>query len=238
MQRFRIVNNVVHSCTTAISLAVLQNFEYLRDLAADYRGATLVALATGLVFLFRYSDKFSTVLIEKIPRVSLGLRRVLSGRNFIEGEWPLIVVDVEQKAIVYCGFLTIDFVDGQLLVHGDDWAHDGRHALAFKSIQSNYADGRLQYHYKQVSSQDPDMYGYTEIYFFPAHGVALRHAGEFLDKHHGKPMRFYAVKRGAGPLASRLQGNKARKEAALAFLASIEPKLATMLELPIHTDWE
>jgi hypothetical protein len=251
MQQFRIVYSAVKAVIAFICLAVLHNYEWL----SQYLGARVVALiemaddrlryvSLGLVvafltFLFRTSDKLADTLIEKVPGLSALLRRFLGRHNYVEGDWPLIVVNSKTRELLLYGFLTIGYKGGELHVEGADWKPSGELAWYFESIRSTMEGNVLRYFYKQgLDLTQPDMRGYTEIFFFPTTGAAQRHAGEFLDKVNEIPMRFYAKRLPGGPFKRRLKSLEARKAAAKAFWAELEPRLPEVLARErIQTDW-
>jgi hypothetical protein len=141
----------------------------------------------GVALLFDASSKISRFIIEDLP-FSRVLRRALSGKNFVEGDWPLVVVygkgSPEPGKLLYLGFLTIAFRDDELCIYGDDWTPEGVHEVFFESVRSSFHadrnERRLQYFYRQgQTSQDARMRGYTEGYFFPTYEMSALLAGEF-----------------------------------------------------------
>ncbi len=238
MHRFRAVHSAVHAAVAGICWWVLQHMEQLQTYIADYRSYAVMAVLAGLALLFRTSDSLAKTVVEKIPFVSPLLRRVLSGREFVEGDWPLVVVDMEAREPLYFGFLTIGFKDGQPYVHGDDWTVDGAHAHAFHSMQSLYHDYTMQYWYEQGASlHRPDMRGFTEIFFFPKFALAERHAGRFLDPRHTADIRFYAGRRRYGLFERRLETKEQKLEAARQVWAKLEPQLDAVRSRDISADF-
>jgi len=219
---------------------VLQHWEQLQAVTAEYRNWAAPAVLAGLAFLFRLSYPISAFIVEKIPVFSRLLRRAIMGREFIEGDWPLVVADMQARKLLYLGFLNISFRDGQLYVQGDDWDPDGSHAQSFRSMQSLYRDGILHYWYEQGQSlHAPDMRGYTEVYFFPVRGLAKRHAGKFLDVRHTSDIRFYAKKQEYGRFEPPFGvDNKDKKlEAARELWNELEPRLASLRGRAISADF-
>ena len=234
MQYFQAVHSLVHA---AIAAALYLTIHYGLDNPRHKEAAVIGALA-ALPVSFRSSDKFASTLIEKIPGVSRWLRRVLSGKDYLEGDWPLVVVDANDGKPLLVGLLNIEYKGGKLVVSGNDWNPDGTRALTFRSLQSQYENGLLQYFYEQgPDPRQPTMRGYTEIYFFPTDAPPVRHAGEFLDKEHGRPMRFYARKLIAKRGAARPKTDKDRIAAAQNFLREIEAGLPAMVKRKIDSDW-
>jgi len=245
MTQYRIVHSAIHAAVAGLCWLVLKHLNELeafitnyKPFMMDYRAFTVPALLFGLALLFRISDRLANAFVEKIPLLSPALRRMLCGGDHIEGDWPLVVVDMEREALLYLGFLTITFKNGQLYVHGDDWTPDGEHAQAFHSVQSLYHEHTLQYWYEQGASLfKPDMRGYTEIYFFPRNAVATRHAGKFLDPKHTSDIRFYAVRQRYGWFQRRLSSSAEKIEAARKLWNQIEPKLSVLKSRDISTDF-
>jgi len=190
------VRSTVHAVVAGICWWVLQHLEQLQAHIADYKQFAVPVVLAGLAILFRMSDALSKVIVEKIPIFSRAFRRILTGDNYIEGDWPLVVVDMEKRVPIYFGVLCIDFKDGQYYIYGNDWQRDGKIVHSFHSKQSLYSNHKLHYWYEQgASMHDPDMRGYTEIFFFPRNGIPERLAGKFLDPRHTGDIRFYSIKK-------------------------------------------
>ncbi len=237
---FRGVHSAVHAAVAAFTWWVLQHWDQLQAASAQYKNWAAPAVLAALALLFRLSYPLSTIIIEKIPVFSRLLRRTLVGNDFIEGDWPLVVVDMQTQKPLYFGFLNIDFCDGQIYVSGDDWNPDGTHAQAFHSVQSLYRKRTLHYWYEQGESlHDPSMRGYTVIYFFPEEGVAKRHAGKFLDVMHTSDIRFYAKKQKYKLLDTPFGEDDVSKklEAARQLWVELEPKLSTLSKRSISADF-
>jgi hypothetical protein len=235
VQRYQIVHAFIHATIAGLIYLFLRYVAVIDQYAyADYiRGAAILVLP----YLFNRSTFIANLLIEKVPLLSVGIRRLLSGKDFIEGDWPLVVMERDMRSPKYFGFLTITYEDGQLLVYGDDWNPDGTPAVKFRSQQSSYAERKLQYWYAQGATLfEPTMFGYTRIYFFPERGRIERHAGEFLDKQHTSPP-FYAKRVRYKTFQRRLRTKEERFEAAKRFWMEIEPKIKEIREPRIDRDF-
>ncbi len=238
MQSFRSVNSAVHAAVAGLTLWVFQHLDQLQAYIADYKAYAIPAILGGLALLFRMSDGLAKALLEKVPLLSRALRRFLSGKDYVEGDWPLVVVDLEKQALLYLGFLRIDFRNGQLYITGDDWQPDGAHAQTFRSMQALYRDHTLQYWYEQGASlHRPEMRGYTEIFFFPNGELAERHAGKFLDPMHTSDIRFYARKHHYRRFERRFSAAAAKIGAARALWSEIEPGLSFLRGREISADY-
>jgi hypothetical protein len=237
---FRGVHSAIHAAVAALSWWVLQHWQQLQDQIADYKTYALPAVLAALALLFRMSDTLAKAILERIPVFSRLLRRMLSGHQSVEGDWPLVVINMEEQKLLYLGFLSIDYRGGQLYVCGDDWHPNGTLAHGFHSVQSRYDSHMLQYWYEQgMSMHHPDMRGYTEIYFFPKDSLAERHAGKFLDPVHTSDIRFYARKHRYRTFQRRFgHGDKDKKlEAANRLWAELEPRLPDLSRLKISADF-
>lgn len=236
--QYQIVHASVHACIAGLlylflrHVAIIDRPEFVAY--ADYlRGGAILILP----FLFNQSGAISTIIIERIPVFSRSLRRVLSGSNFIEGDWPLVVVDAETRSVRYYGFMTIKYERGQIEVAGDDWLPDGRHAIRFRSQQSSLENRKLQYWYAQGATlHSPSMFGYTRIYFFPEIGRVERLAGEFLDKEHTSPP-FFAKRIRYRGFARKLTTPEQKQDAAKQLWNEIKDDLAATPNLPIERDF-
>ncbi len=246
MGKFRIVHSAVHAAIAAVCWLVLSHFKEVEAtitrtelFSSSYAGFTGPAVVFALALLFRLSDRLSNAIVESVPGLSWTLRRLISGRDFIEGDWPLVVVDMERQALLYLGFLNISFKDGHLYVSGDDWRPDGAREHEFQSVQSLYRNQMLQYWYEQGASlHKPDMRGYTEIYFFPKNAYAVRHAGKFLDPKHTSDIRFYAKRLDYRLFERRCRTRDAQLAAARKVWQDIEPNLSALKLRAISADFE
>lgn len=235
LQRYQFVHAFIHA-TIAGLLYLFLRFVAVVDASpyADYiRGGAILVLP----FLFNRSGFIANTLIEKVPLLSNGLRRLLSGSDFIEGDWPLVVLESDNKTPKYFGFLTISYERGQIQISGDDWKPDGTHAVHFASQQSRYANRKLEYWYAQGKTKYmPTMFGYTSIYFFPERGRIERHAGEFLDKEHTSPP-FYSRRVKYKLLQRRLKSADEKIAAAKQLWADIETKIASRTDNRLDRDF-
>lgn len=235
MQSYRSILTGLHAAIAGMfGIAAAQHDAFIERIPNYGRSAYLVTLL-GLFLLFRYSSWIADLIIEKIPGFSFAVRRMMSGHDCIEGDWPLVVVDAKTGKLSYFGFLTITYTSGQLKVAGCDWNPDDTFAHEFESQQSRYSGNLLQYWYHQ--GEDARMRGYTEIYFFPKGEPVERHSGEFLDKQHNAA-RFYARRLTYKRFERRPKSEKDRLAAAHAFWASIEPRILNILSHPVSADWE
>lgn len=245
MNRYRIVHSAVHAAIAAVCWAVLRHINQLetyivtyKPIFTEYKSFAVPGLIAALALLFRVSDKLGNFLIEKVPLLSWLLRRALSGRDFIEGDWPLVVIDMNEMKPLYLGFLNISFKRGQLYVYGNDNRPDGQHALEFQSKQSLYSDCKLQYWYEQGKSlHKVEMEGYTKIFFFPRVSLPERHAGKFLDVNHLTDIRFYAERKTYKLLEWRRLTREQQFKAAQALWTKLSPRLAELKAQDITSDF-
>jgi hypothetical protein len=222
MKNYRLVHAIVHAGIAGLLYAFLTYSERLNAFAyADYiRAAVLLVLP----FLFVQSNRIADILVERVPGLSFAIRKVLTGSDFVEGDWPLVVMQADGRTPKYFGFMTITYKNGQLLIHGDDWNPDGSLAVKFRSQQSQCEGRLLQYWYAQGANLNtPAMFGYTRIYFFPDQGPVERHAGEFLDKEHSSQL-FFAERLRHGWFGKRAKTKEEKFAAAKRFWEKIEPR--------------
>ena len=252
---YRSIYFVVYLAISSLSYYVVTHVDYLLGLVPGYgdleskygdivKNTAAIVVVSGIALLFQASDRICNIIAEKLP-FSRMLRRMLSGRDFIEGDWPLVVVYGENSPhpgkLLYHGFLTVEFRGGELYVHGDDWSPDGIHAVSFESVRSSFhadpRERRLQYFYRQGKTwQDASMRGYTEIYFFPTHQASTLHAGQFRDIEHND-VRFYARRKSYRLFAQPLKSPEEKKAAAKEVWTEFEPHIKAMIAQPINADW-
>ncbi len=182
-------------------------------------------------FMFFHSQNIAKLMLA----VLAPLRRLLAWTNYIEGDWPLVVVDCRDGSLVYYGFLKIAFEKGYLAVSGDDWHPDGTHALGFGSMQTYSQDHTLHYWYMQ--GERGLQRGYTFIEFFPRRRVPTHMTGVFHDKGH-PDVRFYGRKYRYKWFERRRRTMEQRRMAAKAFADEIMPRVPVLLKGGVDTDWE
>ncbi len=238
MRQYRAIRTALQAAVACLFGLVLTGREWFVAFNAGYGEYAHLASLIALFFVFRMAEPVANIIVERIPLVSRTLRRVMAGKDCIEGDWPLVVIGGDiaggKPALSYLGYLTISYEGGQLKVRGRDWFPDGRHAHDFESQQSRLDRNLLQYWYHQGA--DARMRGYSEVYFFPEDGTKIRHAGEFLDKEHNTAARFYA-----GKLPGQHKRPKSEAErfaAAQQFWASIEAEIGKIAARPVSADWE
>lgn len=227
---FRVFHSLVLALFGTLAYKLLQQSRELEAIP-DY-GVYANAGIIGLLWvLFSYSRSISDKLLEWLPVT----RRLFAGSKHIEGDWPLVVVNGRTGTLIYYGFLTISFAEGQYVVKGSDWHPDGRHALNFASMQTYQAHPVLHYWYQQ--GEGGRQRGYTFIEFFPTDEIPTRMTGVFHDREH-PDVRFYARKIRYGWFERRLKGMEVRRLAGKAFADEITPKLSELVHLSVDADWD
>jgi len=184
--------------------------------------------------VFYYSRTIATGILAALPP----LRRLLAWNRFIEGDWPLVVVDRRNGTLIYYGFMRIGFAGGYLQVKGDDWTPEGRYALPFSSVQTctlPEMPDTLHYWYKQ--GEGDRQRGYTFIEFFRRGEVATHMTGEFHDRDH-PDVRFYGRKLKYGWFRRRAKTLEQKRLAAKAFADDIMPCIPEIVKNPVNYEWE
>lgn len=189
------------------------------------------AIVIGMGFLFYQSRNITSAVLAGLPL----LRRLLARGDFIEGDWPLVVIDCRDGSLKYMGLLTVSYRGGYLVVSGQDWNPDGTHALTFKSMQTYYSEGTLHYWYMQGAGGLTR--GYTFIEFFPREKVATHLTGVFHDKEH-PDVRFYGRKLKYRWFEARKTKLESRRACAKAFADEIMPAVPALLKTPVDAAWE
>lgn len=240
-QQYQAIHYLVHAAVAGICYVVVTQMNWVDALIADFPliaeyKIIQLSIIPVIAVLLQQSDRLARFIVGGVPILSPALRRLLSGREHIEGNWPLVVVDGNTGELVFYGFLTIRHKHGALHVEGNDWTREGRHALWFQSVQSRFQNQLLQYWYEQGENRTkPTMRGYTEMYFFPDVGPLERHAGEFLDKEHN--YRFYAQRKKFGWRDITPTKDADRIAAAHQLWEEIKPDLPRLNQQSIAKDW-
>ena len=253
--QYQSIHLLVYLGIASLSYALMSNANDIAAILASFVGSengyqqhliwivglVIVSLVTALL---NYSRVISNIIVEHLP-FSRFLRRLIAGRHFIEGDWPLIVVQGEGSPdagkLLYYGYLTIDYKDDQLRVFGEDWTPEHKSAHKFASVKSNFIsdhrERRLEYFYWQGASKNRhDMRGYTEIHFFPTHKLSEVHTGEFRDINHHN-VRFYARKIRYKFREKRLRTPSQQRKAAEDIWLDLQPRIHTVIGQDVTVDF-
>lgn len=118
---------------------------------------------------------FIVLIIEK----SKLLRRLVIGKDFIEGFWYEIVYN-EERTIKWATLINIFYESNELKVNGISFYENGRKVAVFKSSHSNYYDLSLVFQYVAHTEAVPNFieHGFTELMF---ENPATSFSGFFID---------------------------------------------------------
>jgi hypothetical protein len=92
-------------------------------------------------------DRIALALVDRLR----WLRRMLSGKNDIEGDWVNVVMDPSSpNAPLKVEYCRIYFNEGKYILAGDTWTLDGEWTGDFITSGGSYYEGRdLEYYYKR-----------------------------------------------------------------------------------------
>jgi hypothetical protein len=77
------------------------------------------------------------------------LRRLLAGRDDIEGDWVNVVIDTSKPdKVIAVEYMRIYYANGQYVAAGDQWTTDGKWIQGFASEGSNYTGRAMEFYYK------------------------------------------------------------------------------------------
>lgn len=182
-------------------------------------------------WLFYKAEAITYALIEKIPIISAIFRRLVSGRDFIEGSWPAVATD-NKGNLLFFGCMTIIYVDGHFFISGVHWWPTGMVAHNFQSSASRYeAKGFLRYGWKAAAEE----YGITEMHFFPNNGPARRCAGQYFSANPGA--RFYAQRSETQLFRLNRKRPEDYLEEARELWVRVEPNIIRLSSQPLNEDW-
>jgi hypothetical protein len=122
------------------------------------------------------ADKIATAAIEHI-RV---LRRMLAGRNDIEGDWVNIVVDTANpKQIIGAEYCRIRYRNGEYVLSGDTWTLDGKWVQDFRTGGSCYKDREFEYYYRTGVNR---VGGFGVMIFTPTDSLPAEFVCRYVDE--------------------------------------------------------
>lgn len=122
------------------------------------------------------ADWLAELAIEKLRWV----RRLLSGKDDIEGDWVNIVVDSAQPGMIiaaeYCRFR---YTKGRYEASGDTWNLEGKWVSDFVSEASSFNGRELEFYYKQGIDR---VGGYGVVRFGPADSLPSTFFCRYIDE--------------------------------------------------------
>jgi len=136
----------------ATSIAVLsgiwldKNIENKLDSTLKY-----VLLGCGVIVLFICVEK----LLELVLSSNQRLRKVIMGKENIEGWWTDIIYDRQNKYLLFGGILRVDYEEGELVLSGESFNISGRHVGSFSTTQTTYDKYTLSYRYEIQATSGP-----------------------------------------------------------------------------------
>ncbi|MGH3841677.1 MAG: hypothetical protein ACRDS0_09585 [Pseudonocardiaceae bacterium] len=152
------------------------------------------------------------------------IRRILSGRNDIEGDWVEVVIDpANPDKITRVEYCRIRFQQGKYILSGDSWTTEGRWVDNFVTTGgATYTGRELEYYYKAGIPRAA--YGLGVIIFSPEDSPPT----EFVCRYLGDDSKVMNSAKGRR-ISTRLRrvDSDKRRDAALNFLASIDQKGAS-----------
>jgi hypothetical protein len=166
--------------TTLIAVAAISiEHDLYEVLVRPQHRAISVAVALLAAFCAAILLEF---LVDRLDRVRW-FRRLVLGKNWMEGTWLDFVVDKETKKPLSCGIIRIGFEDGELSVNGENFDLQGNSVGVFEDETVFCRRGRVQfiYRYVGVHSHGTEV-GYAEYNFAESDdGPPIRYTGFFFD---------------------------------------------------------
>ena len=214
MRSFEQLGSWLHAVVASAAIISADYFQVLfakLGLQAYYLVGPILLAVIGI----RISDLGASFLVENI-RI---FRRVLSGKDDIEGDWVNIVVDVDDPmTLKYVEFCRIQFVSGQYQISGDSWTPEGRWVQDFASGGSTYLGREFEYYYKTGLGR---VGGYGVIRFTPHDALP----SDFICRYFDESAKVPHITRGRRlSMYGRRLALDARRDAALQFAKDYEEK--------------
>lgn len=113
------------------------------------------------------------------------LRKIILGRQFVEGYWVDRLVDTETKEIISIGIVEISYQDGSLFVNGYGYSRSYDPRGSFKTYVSKYESLTLKYGYESTLpfSSDVKVHGHGQYNFVSGNPYPTRFTGYMQDSH-------------------------------------------------------
>ncbi|HVG35023.1 MAG TPA: hypothetical protein VM911_18290 [Pyrinomonadaceae bacterium] len=154
---------------------------YLSDyFSSRFRqGISLFLVLVLIVIVFRVLEGTLEWAVNTFPDV----RRLIFGRDFIEGWWFNVVLDKDPSVILFGALIHIEYNDNQFKMSGDGFTAVGVKRATMHSLSSVYSDSCLRYSYElmALSSETTRLVGYGENQFDRGDSVPHSYSGYFFD---------------------------------------------------------
>ncbi len=172
-------------------LAALGIEHWFREGMEAHIGVSWLCAILAFLGLVELAD----FLFEKIINVRW-IRRIILGRQWIEGTWFDVVVDKESKNIINAGIIKITSEDSILSISGDIYSPHGRHVGGFNSVLVKREGGKVEFIFcRDGLDKDTPEYGHaTYTFSHPLHGEVSRYTGSFYDQKEKKVLHTDAEK--------------------------------------------
>lgn len=157
----------------------------------------IIVLIIIVILLSTLLREFLIILIER----SLWLRKVISGKHFIEGVWIDKTFDIyDNQRIISSSIFSLFYEDGELRYRGEIFDSEGNSVGSFWSSSTHYSESehsiRSSFTGKILYPQhdEVNLFGFAEYTFTPTDTNAISFHGYALDNLEGKKRVIQSVK--------------------------------------------
>jgi hypothetical protein len=147
------------------------------------KGISLIITLILVVITFRILENLLDLSIDKF----LWLRKLIFGKQFIEGHWVDIVTTDNNSKILYGGLIFIEFEKGKIVFSGTSFTPDGKQFGTFTTSSSDFSNYKLKVSYSGITTEfsTSKVVGYGEFQFDRGSKCPTTYSGfyfEFSDK--------------------------------------------------------
>lgn len=187
-----------------------------------YKSVWLSPLVALIIFAICF--QFLTYLLENLFDGSKRLRKILLGRQFVEGTW-LDLMSKEAKPFSYGISYIKSFELSSLRISGEDFDLEGNNCGHYYSdlIKVEWPTIKYTYTYQHSSNPQLSCQGLGELQFIEREGPPNRYRGSFFDILEGKRNTFEGWKVKDSKLLNQLDNPNTQKEAILNFFKVDRP---------------
>lgn len=156
-------------------------------------GIVLIAVIILIVVISKVVEFSINTVISK----SKSIRKLLLGKNFIEGYWVEGVIDISEiNKVESLAIIKITFIENHYSISGESFALDNKLRGSFHSMHSDYQNFCLKYSYEGINSEHKDskVVGNGELRFTPNDKFPKRLSGNLIDNFHKERVMVTAEK--------------------------------------------
>lgn len=160
---------------------------------ADKELWLILAVTVALFIIISFFNWVITNIIDSSQR----LRKILLGKDFLEGLWiqKIATDSLSERPVIYSK-VHISYENGHYKVTGESYDKDGKYTATFQSHSSEYANHILEYPFTitTIENTEKKVFGTSKLTFSPTDELSNKYIGIVYSNLREKPVYVTAKK--------------------------------------------